>query len=115
MISRLVNVRMDAKRRVSLPSQLLDQVGIVAATRLVAHVEGPGRVVIETPEAAVASAAERIWADLSPEADAPLDLSAIRDADQRTSEQNIAARLNGQVASADADSNLLEVLGITAT
>lgn len=107
---------MDVKRRVSLPRHLLDQVGIAAGTRLVAHVGGPGRVVIETPEAAAASAMQRIWDDLDPAGSvAPLNFAETRISDAATAEANIAARLSGQSASVGADEDLLRTLGIAST
>jgi hypothetical protein len=50
MISYLV--RLDGRRRPTLPSALLEEAGImVGSQELVAYVEGPGRVVLEDPTA----------------------------------------------------------------
>lgn len=42
-------LRFDAKRRPTLPSALLEEAGIDTSHEVVAHVEGPGRVVLEDP------------------------------------------------------------------
>jgi hypothetical protein len=43
-------VRLDARRRPTLPSALLAEAGILVGSQdLVARVEGPGRVVLEDP------------------------------------------------------------------
>lgn len=48
-------VRLDDRRRPTLPSALLEEAGITAGTHeLVARVEGPGRVVLEDPIALLA-------------------------------------------------------------
>lgn len=45
-------VRLDDRRRPTLPSALLEEAGIMAGTQeLIAHVDGPGRVVLEDPTA----------------------------------------------------------------
>jgi hypothetical protein len=45
-------VRLDGRRRPTLPSALLEEAGITAGSQeLVAHVDGPGRVVLEDPTA----------------------------------------------------------------
>lgn len=45
-------VRLDARRRPTLPSALLEEAGIMAGSQeLVARVDGPGRVVLEDPTA----------------------------------------------------------------
>lgn len=49
-------VRLDARRRPTLPSALLEEAGIRADSQeLVARVDGPGRVVLEDPAALLAS------------------------------------------------------------
>ena len=46
------SVRLDGRRRPTLPSALLDEAGIMTGSQeLIAHVEGPGRVVLEDPTA----------------------------------------------------------------
>lgn len=46
------SVRLDGRRRPTLPSALLEEAGImVGSQELVAHVDGPGRVVLEDPTA----------------------------------------------------------------
>jgi bifunctional DNA-binding transcriptional regulator/antitoxin component of YhaV-PrlF toxin-antitoxin module len=92
---QLLRVRVDAKRRVALPGSLLDQVGFQPSTGLIAYVDSPGRIVIETPEAAVANASARIWADLGAvdsEYDATADVHEMRDEDSRIADANAAAR-----------------------
>ena len=42
-------LRFDAKRRPTFPSSLLEDAGIDPSHEVVAHVEGPGRVVLEDP------------------------------------------------------------------
>lgn len=42
-------LRFDAKRRPTLPSALLEEADIDTSHEVVAHVEGPGRVVLEDP------------------------------------------------------------------
>ena len=45
-------VRLDGRRRPTLPSALLEEAGIMAGSQeLVARVDGPGRVVLEDPTA----------------------------------------------------------------
>jgi hypothetical protein len=45
-------VRLDGRRRPTLPTALLEEAGIMAGSQeLVAHVDGPGRVVLEDPTA----------------------------------------------------------------
>ena len=49
-------VRLDERRRPTLPPALLEEAGISAGPReLVARVEGPGRVVLEDPAALLAT------------------------------------------------------------
>ena len=40
-------LRLDGKRRPTLPQSLLDAAGVGPGQDLVAHVEGPGRIVLE--------------------------------------------------------------------
>lgn len=42
-------LRFDAKRRPTFPPALLEEAGIDTTHEVVAHVEGPGRVVLEDP------------------------------------------------------------------
>ena len=117
MVHQLLNVRVDAKRRVALPGSLLDQVGFQPSTGLIAYMEGPGRIVIETPEAAVADASERIWADLgevNPEYDATADVRDMRGEDTRIADDNAAARSDA-TGDNDADDGraLLAALGLS--
>lgn len=42
-------LRFDAKRRPTFPPSLLEDAGIDPSHEVVAHVEGPGRVVLEDP------------------------------------------------------------------
>jgi hypothetical protein len=43
----------DSKRRPTLPAQLLREAQLPEVKELVAHVEGPGRIVLEDPGAAL--------------------------------------------------------------
>lgn len=46
------SVRLDSRRRPTLPTALLEEAGILASSQeLVARVDGPGRVVLEDPTA----------------------------------------------------------------
>lgn len=116
MIPRFVEVKMDAKRRLSVPSQLLDEAGIPATSRLIAHMEAPGRFVIETPEAAVAAAGARIWASfdaVETDRDATADVRAMRDDDNVISDTNAAARSDHSAAAVEeAGRHLLAALGL---
>lgn len=113
-MSWLLEVRMDAKRRVALPGALLEAAGIHSPTRLLAHAESPGRLVIETPEAAVAAASQRIWADLDPTADydASADVRALRAEDTRVSDANAAARADSDRQVDECGRRLLAALGL---
>ena len=56
-------VRLDNRRRPTLPSALLDEAGIVVGSHeLVARADGPGRVVIEDPVALLAGLQETVAA-----------------------------------------------------
>lgn len=48
-------VRIDAKRRPTLPAALLDEAQIDATHELVAHADGLGRIVLEDPLAVLAA------------------------------------------------------------
>lgn len=110
---QVFKVRVDAKRRVALPSSLLEQVGFQPSTGLIAYMEAPGRIVIETPEAAVADVSARIWADLDsvdPDYDATADVRHMRDEDTRIADANAAAR---SAAPSDDGRALLAALGLS--
>ena len=54
-------VRLDNRRRPTLPSALLEEAGIMLGSQeLVARVDGPGRVVLEDPAALLAALQETI-------------------------------------------------------
>ena len=56
-------VRLDDRRRPTLPPGLLEEAGIVAGHHeLVAHVEGPGRVVLEDPMALLGAVQQAVAA-----------------------------------------------------
>jgi len=115
MISRLVDVRLDAKRRVALPSHFLE--ALPAQARLVGHIEAPGRFVIETPEAAVEAASRRIRADLDPAGvsyDAGADVRVMRTEDARIADANAEARSRANdSADGEAGQRLLAALGLS--
>lgn len=120
MMHRLVEVKLDAKRRLALPSHLLEEVGIRTTARLVAHMEGPGRLVVETVEAAVEAAGQRIWADLDlveTGNEATTDVRVMRDEDTRIADDNAARRSDVDDASSathvdEAGRRLLAALGL---
>lgn len=118
MVHKLLEVRIDSKRRVALPSALLEAAGIQTSSALVAYTEAPGRFVIETPQAAVAAAAQRIWADLDSvdtEDDATADVRAMRNDDTRTADANAAKRSSGDALDSEdeaAGHALLTALGL---
>ena len=117
-MNRLLEVRMDAKRRVALPGALLEAAGIHSPTRLLAYAESPGRFVIETPEAAVAAASQRIWADLEPadaEYDATADVRAMRDEDARVADASAAARADSDEQVDEDGRRLLAALGLASS
>lgn len=114
MAGRLVDVRVDSKRRVSLPASFLE--GIPASARLIAHVEAPGRFVIQTPEAAVEAAAARIRGAVDRAAasvPAAADVRAMRDEDARLSDVQAKARSDANDGpDTGAGARLLAALGL---
>jgi len=42
-------VRVDAKRRPTLPAAVIEAAGLVGSRELVVHADGPGRIVMEDP------------------------------------------------------------------
>ncbi len=44
-------LRMDAKRRPTLPAALLEEAALTPGSELIARAEGKGRIVLETPDA----------------------------------------------------------------
>ena len=65
-VSAVVNsypVRLDNRRRPTLPTALLEEAGIsVGLQELVARADGPGRVVLEDPAALLAALQENVAA-----------------------------------------------------
>jgi bifunctional DNA-binding transcriptional regulator/antitoxin component of YhaV-PrlF toxin-antitoxin module len=57
-------VHLDSKRRPTLPARLLDEAGISGASDLVARVDGPGRIVLEDPEAMLRALQEKLAGSL---------------------------------------------------
>lgn len=55
-------VSLDSKRRPTLPVALLRQAGLEHSHELVAHVDGPGRLVLEDPDAALVAFQDEIAA-----------------------------------------------------
>ena len=56
-------VRLDNRRRPTLPSALLEEAGIVVGSHeLVARADGPGRVILEDPVALLAALQESVAA-----------------------------------------------------
>lgn len=57
-----VRLKLDDKRRPTLPQSLLDAAGVGPGEELVAHVEGPGRIVLEGTDAVLAGLQEAVRA-----------------------------------------------------
>jgi len=64
-------VHLDAKRRPTLPADLLKAAGLTGVTNLVARVDGPGRIVLEDPGAMLAELQHRLASSLAEVGDAP--------------------------------------------
>ena len=58
----MFRVKVDAKRRPTLPQALLDAAGVGGGQDLVAHLEEPGRIVLEAPAAVLARLQEAVRA-----------------------------------------------------
>ena len=78
-------VRLDSKRRPTLPAALLDEAGLAGATDLVARADGPGRIVLEDPTSMLRSLQQRLTDALRESPTSPSmavdSLFATRDAD----------------------------------
>lgn len=97
------------KGRVSLPAAVRREAGVPEGAEVVARVAGPGRIVIETPEAI----RERIWS-AAPEPsglDASADLRRMRNDDAALADA-AAARRETATTTEDAGSKLLALLDI---
>jgi len=81
------SVRLDSKRRPTLPARLLEEAGLSGATDLVARADGPGRIVLEDPASMLHSLQQRLTDSLKESAATPSmavdSLFATRDADTR--------------------------------
>lgn len=51
---RTFRVKVDVKRRPTLPQSLLDAAGVGGGQDLIAHLDGPGRIVLEGPATVLA-------------------------------------------------------------
>jgi bifunctional DNA-binding transcriptional regulator/antitoxin component of YhaV-PrlF toxin-antitoxin module len=58
------HVRLDAKRRPTLPIRLLEDAGLVGVGELIARADGPGRIVLEDPAAMLSALQDRVGAAL---------------------------------------------------
>jgi bifunctional DNA-binding transcriptional regulator/antitoxin component of YhaV-PrlF toxin-antitoxin module len=101
-----------AKGRTVLPADVRKAAGFAEGTEVIAHAEGRGRVVVETPDAI----RDRIWAASPPQTgiDATQDIRAARDEDSRLSDQ-AAAHRSAERNTADSDASgeaLLKHLGL---
>jgi bifunctional DNA-binding transcriptional regulator/antitoxin component of YhaV-PrlF toxin-antitoxin module len=54
------HVRLDAKRRPTLPARLLENAGLVGVEELTARADGPGRIVLEDPAAMLSALQDRV-------------------------------------------------------
>lgn len=78
-------VTMDSKRRPTLPAALLKEAGLADARELLVVVEGPGRIVLQDPDVALADFQNQVAAGVREsgfEAELDSDLLADRSADQ---------------------------------
>ncbi|MGH9092817.1 MAG: hypothetical protein ACRDZR_15790 [Acidimicrobiales bacterium] len=57
-------VHLDAKRRPTLPAQLLAQAGVAGERDLIAHVISPGRILLEDPALAFSELQEQVASQL---------------------------------------------------
>lgn len=99
------------KGRVVIPVAVRRAAGLEEGAQVVAHAEGTGRIVVETPDAI----RDRIW-DAAPEAtglDATADIRAMREEDNRVSDAIANARSQaGDSGSGARGAALLEHLGL---
>ena len=58
--SSQARLRLDSKRRATLPPALLEEAGLLSGTDLVARVDGPGRIVLESPDMMLARLRDQI-------------------------------------------------------
>jgi hypothetical protein len=65
------HVRLDAKRRPTLPARLIEDAGLTGAQVLVARVDGPGRIVLEAPDVLLAGLQARLAGGLREAGAAP--------------------------------------------
>ena len=60
----IFQVRLDTKRRPTLPARLLEDAGLVGVEELVARADGRGRIVLEDPAAMLSELQDRLAAVL---------------------------------------------------
>jgi hypothetical protein len=58
------HVRLDTKRRPTLPARLLEDAGLASVGELIARVDGRGRIVLEDPAAMLSALQDRLAAAL---------------------------------------------------
>jgi hypothetical protein len=58
------HVRLDAKRRPTLPARLLEDAGLAGVGELIARADGRGRIVLEDPAAMLSALQDRVAAAL---------------------------------------------------
>lgn len=110
--------RIDEKRRPTLPAAFMELAGMHAGDRVVVRYDGPGRIVIETPDAAKAEIRRRVRAQVRPtpgdSVDSIEDMRAERAADSDLSDANDARRTADAVdddASRERGAALLALMG----
>ena len=98
----------NSKGRTSLPVVVRRQAGIEGETEMVARVDGPGRIVLETRE----SVRSRVWAN-APESGSTggADVRQMREEDVRTSDAHAVERATTRTTP-DAGDRLLAELGL---
>jgi bifunctional DNA-binding transcriptional regulator/antitoxin component of YhaV-PrlF toxin-antitoxin module len=72
-------VHLDSKRRPTLPARLLQDAGLVGVDELVARADGPGRIVLEDPDAMLRALQDRLAGALGDESAASVVDSLLGD------------------------------------
>ena len=101
------NFRVAPNGRTSIPVGVRKEAGIVGESELVAHADGPGRIVIETRE----SIREQIWAMFPEniEVDAVTAVRQARDADRFMSLERLETFGRRDIDVAAVDARLAEI------
>lgn len=98
------------KGRVSLPAAVRRAAGVEEGATVVAHTDGPGRIVIETESAIRA----RVWgaAPVPGSVDATTDIRALRDEDTAVADAAAHRRSAQVTGKEDVGASLLSHLGL---